>query len=74
MLGGETEGAGFEPANGLRRLRFSRPVHSTALPPLRNVEGYPCRLGARRAFGMILMLGGTGSARETCGASAHGAR
>jgi site-specific DNA recombinase len=29
------EGAGFEPAVDLRPLRFSRPVHSTALPPLR---------------------------------------
>src|SRR5437899_2713411 len=29
------EGAGFEPANELPRCRFSRPMHSTALPPLR---------------------------------------
>jgi hypothetical protein len=29
------EGAGFEPAVRLHGLRFSRPVHSTALPPLR---------------------------------------
>src|SRR5262249_26692832 len=30
------EGAGFEPANASRRLRFSRPMQSTTLPPLRN--------------------------------------
>ena len=29
-----TEGAGFEPAVRSHGLRFSRPVHSTALPPL----------------------------------------
>src|SRR4051794_10397978 len=29
------EGAGFEPAVRVNGLRFSRPVHSTALPPLR---------------------------------------
>ena len=29
------EGAGFEPAVRVHGLRFSRPVHSTALPPLR---------------------------------------
>src|SRR5262249_10297517 len=29
------EGVGFEPTNALRRLRFSRPVQSTALPSLR---------------------------------------
>src|SRR4051812_20026091 len=28
------EGAGFEPAVRVNGLRFSRPVHSTALPPL----------------------------------------
>ena len=27
------EGVGFEPTVPLRGLRFSRPVHSTALPP-----------------------------------------
>ena len=30
-----TEGAGFEPAVRVNGLRFSRPVHSTTLPPLR---------------------------------------
>lgn len=30
----QTEGQGFEPWNGFPRLRFSRPVHSAALPPL----------------------------------------
>ena len=29
------EGAGFEPAVRLHALWFSRPAHSTALPPLR---------------------------------------
>ena len=39
FAGNTAEGAGFEPAIALRRLRFSRPVHSTALPPLRSDEG-----------------------------------
>ncbi len=29
------EGEGFEPSMGANPCRFSRPVHSTALPPLR---------------------------------------
>ncbi len=29
------EGVGFEPTSHFRDCRFSRPVHSTALPPLR---------------------------------------
>jgi hypothetical protein len=29
------ERVGFEPTNPVKGLRFSRPVHSTALPPLR---------------------------------------
>jgi hypothetical protein len=29
------EGVGFEPTKGFHPCRFSRPVHSTALPPLR---------------------------------------
>ncbi len=29
------EGVGFEPTRGVNPCRFSRPVHSTALPPLR---------------------------------------
>src|SRR3954463_9119464 len=31
----DAEGAGFEPAVRVNGLRFSRPAHSTALPPLR---------------------------------------
>ena len=31
----EAEGKGFEPLDALRRLRFSRPVQSATLPPLR---------------------------------------
>src|SRR3954452_10436929 len=34
----KAEGAGFEPAVRVNGLRFSRPVHSTALPPLREAE------------------------------------
>ena len=34
----EAEGEGFEPSISLRIYRFSRPTHSTALPPLRK----PC--------------------------------
>ena len=30
----KTDGVGFEPTNDFRRCRFSRPVHSTALPPI----------------------------------------
>ena len=37
------ERVGFEPTIPLRGRRFSRPVHSTALPPLR---GTNCRLSA----------------------------
>src|SRR6185437_16212806 len=48
------ERVGFEPTRGLRPCRFSRPVHSTALPPLRSAgtrrEGcyqtWPSRTGA----------------------------
>ena len=29
------DGVGFEPTSDLRRCRFSRPVYSTALPPIR---------------------------------------
>lgn len=32
----EAEGEGFEPSDGFHRLRFSRPVQSAALPPLRS--------------------------------------
>jgi hypothetical protein len=32
---GSAEGVGFEPTEALRLQRFSRPPHSTALPPLR---------------------------------------
>jgi hypothetical protein len=38
------EGAGFEPAENLRPRRFSRPVHSAALPPLRS-QTYRTALG-----------------------------
>jgi hypothetical protein len=68
------EGAGFEPANDLRRLRFSRPVHSTALPPLRNGEGYPWCFGTRRAFGRRLTAGDPEGMRAITGARAQGAR
>jgi hypothetical protein len=37
------EGAGFEPAVRVNGLRFSRPVHSTALPPLRRGPAVPAR-------------------------------
>ena len=30
----KADGVGFEPTNDFRRCRFSRPVHSTALPPI----------------------------------------
>ena len=31
----KTERVGFEPTDGVNRQRFSRPPHSTTLPPLR---------------------------------------
>src|SRR6187455_334769 len=34
------EGAGFEPAVRVNGLWFSRPAHSTALPPLRELQAY----------------------------------
>ena len=33
--GSVAEEEGFEPSKGFHPCRFSRPVHSTALPPLR---------------------------------------
>ena len=33
--GSMAEEEGFEPSKGFHPCRFSRPVHSTALPPLR---------------------------------------
>ena len=39
------ERVGFEPTKGSHPCRFSRPVHSTALPPLRIAGKYP-RKGA----------------------------
>src|SRR5688572_13127416 len=33
------EGVGFEPTEALRPQRFSRPPHSSALPPLRAILG-----------------------------------
>ena len=38
------ERVGFEPTRALRPCRFSRPVHSTTLPPLRG-GAYSNRLG-----------------------------
>jgi hypothetical protein len=37
----ETDGVGFEPTSDFRRCRFSRPVHSTALPPIRRDATQP---------------------------------
>ena len=36
----KADGVGFEPTSDFRRCRFSRPVHSTALPPIRAAT--PC--------------------------------
>src|SRR3989442_13432410 len=47
----KAEGAGFEPANALRRLRFSRLVHSTALPPRR--LRYSVAAEGRSGFGDV---------------------
>ena len=38
-----TDGVGFEPTSRFRDCRFSRPVHSTALPPIRSVTRPPER-------------------------------
>ena len=41
----KADGVGFEPTSRFRDCRFSRPVHSTALPPILNAaclrEVYP---------------------------------
>ena len=37
----QTDGVGFEPTNDFRRCRFSRPVHSTALPPIQTAAVSP---------------------------------
>jgi hypothetical protein len=47
--GCSAEGAGFEPAVGVNPLRFSRPVHSTALPPLQRAPSQPNRQFANAA-------------------------
>src|SRR5262245_11726422 len=39
----KAEGEGFEPSDDLRRLRFSRPVQSAALPPLRRCGLLHCK-------------------------------
>ena len=39
------ERQGFEPWVGLHRQRFSRPPHSTTLPPLRNLVAFSAALG-----------------------------
>ena len=33
-VGQVADGVGFEPTKGFHPCRFSRPVHSTALPPI----------------------------------------
>ena len=43
------EGVGFEPTNVLRRLRFSRPVQSAALPPLQVLKAQ--RLAGKKGSG-----------------------
>jgi hypothetical protein len=52
---GLAEGEGFEPSEALRPQRFSRPPHSTTLPPLHGVrrvaQGGPSRDTAGRARG-----------------------
>ena len=35
-----TDGVGFEPTEGISPRRFSRPLPSTALPPIRDVAGH----------------------------------
>src|SRR4051794_11309879 len=59
------EGAGFEPAVRVNGLRFSRPAHSTALPPLRARQRY------RRASGGLAPLAGEADAHA---GSASGVR
>ena len=38
------EGVGFEPTSDFRRCRFSRPVPSTARPPLQAIKPYKSKL------------------------------
>ena len=44
------DGEGFEPPEALRLQRFSRPSHSTALPPILNF--FSTDLSNRRGFGL----------------------
>ncbi len=44
----DAEGGGFEPTEALRLQRFSRPPHSTALPPLRGNKDGPLLILAHR--------------------------
>ena len=46
------ERVGFEPTKGSHPCRFSRPVHSTALPPLHRLGDIPEH--ARLSTGMVL--------------------
>ena len=48
------EGARFELAEALLLLRFSRPVHSTALSPFRYVQDMPAHPTALSSFQIIL--------------------
>lgn len=38
-----TDGVGFEPTEGISPRRFSRPLHSTALPPILELAGHSGR-------------------------------
>jgi hypothetical protein len=42
------EREGFEPPDSLHRQRFSRPPHSTTLPPLQYVNNIISHLGSRK--------------------------
>ena len=44
------EALGFEPRKGLALCRFSRPVHSTALPNLQKISSVPCHWTARPLY------------------------
>ena len=47
----QADGVGFEPTSRLRDCRFSRPVHSTALPPIPIGRGLRAPATAEKSIG-----------------------
>ena len=60
------ERVGFEPTKGFHPCWFSRPVHSTALPPLRVLSSNCASIGGRRqsGSGRTITVSATGTISE----------